>query len=48
MAVTQSNPRIIIVTPEISDHQQSWGYEEGPWKGPGPHLCWWPLIYLNS
>jgi len=20
----------------ISDHQQSWGYEEGPWKGPGP------------
>jgi hypothetical protein len=20
---------------EISDHQQSWGYEEGPWKGPG-------------
>ena len=23
---------------EISDHQQSWGYEEGPWKGPGPPL----------
>jgi len=22
----------------ISDHQQSWGYEEGPWKGPGPPL----------
>jgi hypothetical protein len=21
---------------KISDHQQSWGYEEGPWKGPGP------------
>ncbi len=20
----------------ISDHQQSWGYEEGPSKGPGP------------
>ena len=20
---------------EISDHQQSWGYEEGPGKGPG-------------
>ncbi|MBT8365011.1 MAG: hypothetical protein KJP23_09915, partial [Deltaproteobacteria bacterium] len=20
---------------KISDHQQSWGYEEGPWKGPG-------------
>jgi hypothetical protein len=28
---------------EISDHQQSWGYEDDPWKGPG-HLCWWPLI----
>jgi len=23
---------------KISDHQQSWGYEEGPWKGPGPPL----------
>ena len=23
---------------EISDHQQSWGYEDGPWKGPGPPL----------
>jgi hypothetical protein len=23
---------------EISDHQQSLGYEEGPWKGPGPPL----------
>jgi len=23
---------------QISDHQQSWGYEEGPWKGPGPPL----------
>ena len=22
----------------ISDHQQSWGYEDGPWKGPGPPL----------
>ena len=22
----------------ISDHQQSWGYEDGPWKGPGPAL----------
>jgi len=20
----------------ISDHQQSWGYENGPLKGPGP------------
>ena len=24
--------------PLISDHQQSWGYEDGPWKGPGPPL----------
>ena len=24
-----------IIKVEISDHQQSWGYEEGPWKGPG-------------
>jgi hypothetical protein len=23
---------------KISDHQQSWGYEDGPWKGTGPHL----------
>jgi len=22
--------------PQISDHQQSYGYEEGPLKGPGP------------
>jgi len=22
----------------ISDHQQSWGYEDGPWKGPGSPL----------
>jgi len=22
--------------PAISDQQQSWGYEEGPSKGPGP------------
>ena len=22
----------------ISDHQQSWGDEDGPWKGPGPPL----------
>jgi len=34
---------------QISDQQQSWGYEDGPWKGPGPpllvagHLCWWPV-----
>ena len=25
-------------TAEISDHQQSWGYEDGPWKGPEPPL----------
>ncbi len=24
------------VFPQISDQQQSWGYEEGPSKGPGP------------
>jgi len=23
---------------KISDHQQSWGHEDGPWKGPGPPL----------
>jgi len=23
---------------QISDHQQSWGYEDGPWKEPGPPL----------
>jgi hypothetical protein len=23
---------------QISDHQQSWGYEDGPWKGPEPPL----------
>ena len=28
----------------ISDHQQSWGYEDGPWKGPGPPLLV-PLIF---
>jgi hypothetical protein len=22
----------------ISDHQQSWGHADGPWKGPGPPL----------
>jgi hypothetical protein len=21
---------------QISDHQQSWSYEDGPWKWPGP------------
>jgi hypothetical protein len=24
--------------PGISDQQQSWGYEDGPWKGPRPPL----------
>ncbi len=24
--------------PKISGHQQSWGYEDGPWKGPRPSL----------
>jgi hypothetical protein len=24
--------------PAISDHRQSWGYEDGPWKRPGPPL----------
>ena len=23
---------------QISDHQQNWGYEDGPWKGPRPSL----------
>jgi len=23
---------------QISDHQQSWGYDDGPWKGPKPSL----------
>jgi len=23
---------------KISDRQQSWGYEDGPWKGSGPLL----------
>ena len=23
-----------VVDKLISDHQQSWGYEDGPWKGP--------------
>ena len=29
---------ICVREQEISDHQQSWGYEDGPWKGPGPSL----------
>jgi hypothetical protein len=27
-----------VFSNEINDHQQSWGYEDGPWKGPGPSL----------
>jgi hypothetical protein len=27
---------IVRLTLKISDQQQSWGYEDGPWKGPGP------------
>jgi hypothetical protein len=36
----RSVPSILDSTdfPGISDHQQSWGYEDGPWKGPGPPL----------
>jgi hypothetical protein len=32
---------------QISDHQQSWEYEEGPSKGAGATLCWWSLINSN-
>jgi len=28
--------KIFIANLSIIDHQQSWKYEEGPWKGPGP------------
>ena len=28
----------VLCGAKISDHQQSWGYEDGPWKGPGPSL----------
>ena len=31
----------------ISDHQQSWRYEDGPWKGPGPP-CGLPLIFKKN
>jgi hypothetical protein len=27
-----------LVLVNISDHLQSWGYEDGPWKGPEPPL----------
>jgi hypothetical protein len=28
----------IMIGSKISDHQRSWGYEDGPWKGPGSPL----------
>ncbi len=31
-------PLEAFVIVDISDHQQSWGYEDGSWKGPGPPL----------
>ena len=27
-----------VATTGISDHHRSWGYEDGPWKGPEPPL----------
>ena len=27
-----------LEVPPISNHQQSWGYEDGPWKVPRPPL----------
>jgi len=33
-----NKPPVEELIKEISDHQQSWGYEEGPWKEPGPSL----------
>jgi hypothetical protein len=32
------NCNLRMPTKQISDHQQSWGYEDGSWKGPGPPL----------
>ena len=29
---------VVMSMKAISDHQQSRGYEDGPWKGPGPPL----------
>ena len=28
----------VLPVAAISDHQQNWEYEDGPWKGPGPSL----------
>ena len=33
---------------KISDHQQSWGYEDGPWKGPRPSLLVAADFYKSS
>ena len=33
-----SMDHIEVAKIQISDHQQSWGYEDGLWKGPGPPL----------
>jgi hypothetical protein len=27
-----------ILREKISDHQQRWGFEDGPWMGPRPSL----------
>jgi len=35
---SKTNPIGMMNSLSISDHQQSWGYEDGPWKGPGPPL----------
>jgi hypothetical protein len=32
----------------ISDHQQCWGYEESPWKEPGPSLLVIAILSHNS
>ena len=38
MGATLTLAIFLDVIPAISDHLQSRGYEEGPWKGP-PSLC---------
>jgi hypothetical protein len=30
--------KIQVISLKISDHLQSWGYEDDPWKGPEPPL----------
>jgi len=29
---------VALPSKQISDHQRSWGHEDGPWKGPGSPL----------